>query len=196
MVYVDVNYNAAIHDRNLRTSWYGSITLKSGTVLNFDMSNINDGSGELTMRCSSDSAIELGGGYASELKIGLKIPKVKLSGGKAPWGIAGKGKLPSFHVSWAAKGGIVDGATLIGAGEKGAEAIVPLDPFWKKLDETSGIDYERLAEAMVNVLSSVSMVNYMVVDGKVVAQSTAPYMRKEINNLDTRASRSLGIVGV
>lgn len=72
MVYVDVNYNAAIHDRNLRTSWYGSITLKSGTVLNFDMSNINDGSGELTMRCSSDSAIELGGGYASELKIGLK----------------------------------------------------------------------------------------------------------------------------
>lgn len=131
-----------------------------------------------------------------KLKIGLKIPKVKLSGGKAPWGIAGKGKLPSFHVSWAAKGGIVDGATLIGAGEKGAEAIVPLDPFWKKLDETSGIDYERLAEAMVNVLSSVSMVNYMVVDGKVVAQSTAPYMRKEINNLDTRASRSLGIVGV
>ena len=72
MVYVDVNYNAAIHDRNLRTRWYGDITLKSGTVLNFDMSNINDGSGELTMRCSSDSAIELGGGYAAELRIGLK----------------------------------------------------------------------------------------------------------------------------
>lgn len=70
-----------------------------------------------------------------KLKIGLKIPKISLSGGKAPWGIAGKGKLPSFHVTWAAQGGIVDGATLIGAGEKGAEAIVPLDPFWKRIDK-------------------------------------------------------------
>lgn len=64
----------------------------------------------------------------------LKIPHISLSGGKAPWGIAGKGKLPSFHVEWAAQGGLVDGATLIGAGEAGTEAIVPLDPFWKRMD--------------------------------------------------------------
>lgn len=67
----------------------------------------------------------------------LKIPHIKVSGGKAPWGIGGHGEKPSFSVSWAAKGGIVDGATLIGAGEKGAEAIVPLDPFWKRLEELS-----------------------------------------------------------
>lgn len=34
---------------------------------------------------------------------------------------------PVFHVSWNAKGGIVDGATLFGAGEAGAEAIIPLE---------------------------------------------------------------------
>lgn len=45
-----------------------------------------------------------------------------------------KGSIPSLSVNWYAKGGIVDGATLIGAGEAGAEAIVPLDPFWKRLD--------------------------------------------------------------
>lgn len=46
-----------------------------------------------------------------------------------------KGKIPHLSIKWAAKGGIVDGATLVGAGEKGQEAIVPLDPFWKKMDE-------------------------------------------------------------
>ena len=66
---------------------------------------------------------------------GLKLPHITVSGGKAPFGIGGKGSLPHFDVKWYAKGGIVDGATLIGAGEKGAEAIVPLDPFWDRIDE-------------------------------------------------------------
>lgn len=65
----------------------------------------------------------------------LKIPKIDIDGGKAPWGIGGKGKKPSFSIHWAAQGGIVDGATLIGAGEAGQEAIVPLDPFWKRIDK-------------------------------------------------------------
>lgn len=64
----------------------------------------------------------------------IKLPHISVSGGKAPFGIGGKGSLPKFSVTWAAQGGIVDGATLIGAGEAGAEAIVPLDPFWKRMD--------------------------------------------------------------
>lgn len=35
--------------------------------------------------------------------------------------------IPHFGVQWYAKGGIVDGATLIGAGESGKEAIIPLE---------------------------------------------------------------------
>lgn len=65
----------------------------------------------------------------------IKLPHFSVSGGKAPWGFGGMGSLPKVSVSWAAQGGLVDGATLIGAGEKGEEAIVPLDPFWKRLDE-------------------------------------------------------------
>ena len=65
-----------------------------------------------------------------------------------------KGVKPSLSISWYAKGGIVDGAALIGAGEKGAEAIVPLDPFWKRLD--------KMAEAtntpvVINVYASNGM---------------------------------------
>ena len=73
------------------------------------------------------------------LKIGkifsnLKIPKISVSGGKAPFGIAGKGKLPSFNVKWNAEGGIltkptifgVSGNTLLGGGEAGKEAVAPI----------------------------------------------------------------------
>lgn len=64
----------------------------------------------------------------------FKIPKISVSGGKAPFGIAGKGKLPSFNVKWNAEGGILtrptifgmSGDTLLGGGEAGAEAIAPI----------------------------------------------------------------------
>ena len=54
-----------------------------------------------------------------------KIPKITIDGGEAPWGIAGKGRLPSFHVSWAAQGGFVGQPTLLGAGEKYTEMVLP-----------------------------------------------------------------------
>lgn len=65
----------------------------------------------------------------------LKIPKISVSGGKAPFGIAGKGKLPSFSVKWNATGAILtkptifgmSGNTLLGGGEAGKEAIAPID---------------------------------------------------------------------
>lgn len=64
----------------------------------------------------------------------FKIPKISVSGGKAPFGIAGKGKLPSFSVKWNAEGAILDrptifgriGNTLLGGGEAGPEAVAPI----------------------------------------------------------------------
>ena len=46
-----------------------------------------------------------------------------------------EGSIPRLSVHWYAKGGIMDGPTLFGGGERGPEAIVPLDPFWDKLDD-------------------------------------------------------------
>lgn len=83
---------------------------------------------------------------------GIKLPHFKISGGKIPWGIGGKGKKPSVDVEWYAQGGIVDGATIIGAGEAGAEAIVPLDPFWKKLDNMAdSFERQNGGEITINV---------------------------------------------
>ena len=68
----------------------------------------------------------------------LKVPHVSVSGGKAPYGIGGKGSLPHFNVSWAAKGGVLDGATLIGAGEAGKEALLPLERNTGWMDTLAG----------------------------------------------------------
>lgn len=60
----------------------------------------------------------------------INLPHFSVSGGSPPFGIGGKGSLPSFSVQWYAKGGIINDATLIGAGERGTEFIWPgYDPY-------------------------------------------------------------------
>ena len=57
---------------------------------------------------------------------GIKLPHFRISGGKIPWGIGGQGEKPSISIDWYAKGGVIDSPSLIGVGENGAEAVVPL----------------------------------------------------------------------
>lgn len=58
---------------------------------------------------------------------GLSLPHISVSGGKAPFGIDGKGSLPSFSVSWYKKAMeqpyMFKRPTLIGAGEAGDEML-------------------------------------------------------------------------
>lgn len=57
----------------------------------------------------------------------LNLPHLSVSGGKAPFGIGGKGSLPSFHISWYRKAMespyVFSDATLFGAGEAGDEML-------------------------------------------------------------------------
>lgn len=68
--------------------------------------------------------------------------------------------IPRFSISWYARGGIVDGATLIGAGEAGKEAIIPLERHTEwislvadKLAERLGMGdmYEGLKEVAASI---------------------------------------------
>lgn len=71
----------------------------------------------------------------------LKLPHISVSGGEAPFGIGGKGSLPKFDIQWYANGGIMTaptifgaaGGKLLGGGEAGDEAILPLSVLWEKL---------------------------------------------------------------
>lgn len=137
------------------------------------------------------------------LKIGkifsnLKIPKISIKGGKAPFGIGGFGTAPKINVKWAYKGGIVDGATLIGAGEKGKEAIVPLDPFWKRLDNferrEANIDYDRIGSAVAKALIGLPITAEIDIDGETFVRKTVRLMAKAIKKIQALDARKYGHV--
>lgn len=71
----------------------------------------------------------------------LNLPHISVSGGIAPYGIGGKGTLPQFSVEWYKYGGILRGAQIFGAmgqrllggGEAGPEAVLPIRSFYDEL---------------------------------------------------------------
>lgn len=73
----------------------------------------------------------------------LNLPHISVSGGQAPYGIAGKGSLPKFSIEWYKNGGIMtqptafginpESGNLMAGGEAGPEAIVPLSQLWEKM---------------------------------------------------------------
>lgn len=76
----------------------------------------------------------------------LKLPHFSLSTSEVDLGKLGKIKYPTgINVSWYAQGGIFDGAQVIGVGEAGPEAVVPLKKFWDKLDKMQG------GETVINI---------------------------------------------
>ena len=73
--------------------------------------------------------------------------------------------IPHFDVDWYAKGGVFDAPSVIGVGEAGPEAVVPLDRLWKKLDELANRIIEsndrqaaEIYRALIEALSEMSFV--------------------------------------
>lgn len=59
--------------------------------------------------------------------IRISIPKPKLPHFNVSWNDFGPVSLPSVSISWYAKGGIFDSPSVIGVGEAGREAVLPID---------------------------------------------------------------------
>ena len=62
---------------------------------------------------------------------GIKLPHFKISG---EFSIKNK-TVPKLSIDWYKTGGIFDGPQVIGVGEAGPEAVVPLDKLWNKMDK-------------------------------------------------------------
>ena len=74
------------------------------------------------------------------LKFKFKLPKIKLphfSITPPGWNVGDllHGEIPHLGINWYAKGGIFANPSVIGVGEAGDEAVVPLNALWKKFDE-------------------------------------------------------------
>ena len=88
----------------------------------------------------------------------IKLPHFTVDGGEFPYGVGGKGYMPSFDVTWNAKGGIFDGPSIIGVGEAGPEAVVPLSenrlrPLTDAIAEANARNNEQLLNGMYKVFT-------------------------------------------
>lgn len=68
---------------------------------------------------------------------GIKLPHFDIEWSSISFGDTTIDFPSGFDIDWYKKGGIFDSASLIGVGEAGPEAVVPLDKFWDKLDAMS-----------------------------------------------------------
>ena len=64
----------------------------------------------------------------------IKLPHFKLTGKFSLKDMT----VPKLSIDWYKTGGIFDSPSVIGVGEAGAEAVVPLDKFWDKLEHLQG----------------------------------------------------------
>jgi hypothetical protein len=67
----------------------------------------------------------------------IKVPHFRIYGGKVPYGIGGKGKKPTIDIDWFKNGGIFNSPSIIGVGEAGREAVLPLDKLDKYIPQAS-----------------------------------------------------------
>lgn len=79
----------------------------------------------------------------------IKLPHINI-GSKEAFGV----KVPTFSVDWYAKGGIFSAPSIIGVGEAGPEAVVPLNKLWQKLDAIADTGGEQIT---INVYASEGM---------------------------------------
>ena len=102
-------------------------------------------------------------GIFENFKRVIKLPTISVSGSLNPatWLRSG---LPKLNVSWNADGGIFSRPTIFntpsglqGVGEAGAEVIMPLSRLDSMLSDRGQIDYERMADVMVDAFRNVGI---------------------------------------
>ena len=102
----------------------------------------------------------------------LRLPHISVSGGSPPFGIGGKGSLPHFSVQWYAKGAVFDNPSIVGIGEAGREAVVPL----------TGNAMKPFAEAISENIGSGGTTNnfYITVEGSEAPEDYARRLMREL----------------
>ena len=117
--------------KGLGSAIWGRVKSAAQGVVDSFMAPINALKGKV--QAAIDKVKSLFPFHIGKVMSGLKLPHFSVSGKFS----LNPPSVPHISVNWYAKGGIIPNATIlggIGMGEAGPEAILPLDPFWKKLE--------------------------------------------------------------
>ena len=147
------------------------------------------------------SAMDTVGGYIDRIKgfftnLRLTIPKPKVPKITLTWGqkeFFGKNiKYPTgFNVAWAAKGGILNRAQLIGAGEAGKEMLMPLEG--KHFKPVAAMIAEQMGALNIGGMGggAARIEVPLIINGREIARAIVPNLDKEIER--QRVLRRRGI---
>ena len=113
----------------------------------------------------------------------LSLPHISVYGGRAPYGIGGKGSLPQFSIEWYKSGGIMTNPTVFGingnslmvGGEAGDEAILPLAEFYNKLNNILDKKLDTVQKSNI-----VYVTNHTYIDGDEIASKTVSKVDAEM----------------
>lgn len=119
----------------------------------------------------------------------IEIPKPKLPHISVNWKSVGVGdakvKIPDFDLNWYAKGGIFDRPSIIGVGEAGTEAVIPLD-------KMPGLIADALRDAMGG--NQVAMAGGITVQNMYVRNDQdIKLVARELYNLQQQNARGRGL---
>ena len=115
--------------KGLGSAIWGRVKSAAQGVVDSFMAPINALKGKV--QAAIDKVKSLFPFHIGKVMSGLKLPHFSVSGKFS----LNPPSVPHISVNWYAKGGIFDAPSLIGVGEAGPEAVVPLDKFWDKLDK-------------------------------------------------------------
>lgn len=123
------------------------------------------------------------------LKISIPKPKIPIPKFSFSKGDLLNGIMPKFSVSWHAKGGIATGASIIGVGEKGDEAIVPLSQKHRMRPFAQAI-----ASMMPDNKGGDTIINYYVnMYNMVRNDNDIEKISNQLEKLDERRKRAGGV---
>lgn len=117
----------------------------------------------------------------------LKLPHISIQGS---FSIAPP-SVPKFGISWYKTGGIFDDPTVIGIGEAGREAVVPLSgsymrPFARAIAQEMGTgESGGTREYVIEVP--------LTIDGRQFARATARFTQEELDRATLRNNRKVGL---
>lgn len=128
--------------------------------------------------------------------IDLSLPDIELPHLSVSWEDLGPISIPHVSVDWYARGGIVDGASIIGVGEAGPEAVIPLSgnrmrPFASAIAEelgAGGSNNQEVIELLREYLPAIAQMKVMLDSGALVGQ-IAPAMDARMGVISARKGR-------